>query len=248
MTKQMICPECKKTVDFEASNCPHCGIAITDEIRKKARKQIFQGAVILLVLLVAVVFGISRFFSGDDTDMTLPGKPIGYYKLTDSFKMETDANGNPRDMHIFWIKPKSYSKEVTYADLISTVMVAADKYYKEKKNVPIIKVVMLIDHNAPEFYDSALAYITYIPDKKGFNGVTESPIWREAVARERGFSKDEIDFLFFYEQVASQQHGISKDVLLAEVASLMGRRINSNPFENKLLNLKISDQNTIIEK
>lgn len=180
-------------------------------------------------------------------DIKTPGKPIDYYLLTDSFKTETDANGNPRDVHIFWIRPSKYSEEATYADLISTVMVAADKYYKQKKNVPIIKVVMLTDRNIPKFYDSSLAYITYIPDKKGFKGINESPVWSDACARQRGYSQDEIDFLFFYEQNALQ-FSTDKDKLYSVIASLMGKRINTNPFDNKLLKLTISDQNTIVGK
>ena len=179
-------------------------------------------------------------------DMTLPGKPIGYYKLTDSFEMKTDANGNPRDMHIFWITPTTHSEKVTYADLISTVMTAADKYYKEKENVPIIKVFMRMDEQTAQFYDPTIASITYIPDKKGIDGVSESPVWNDAVARQRGFSSDEVDYLLIFDEIALKYN--SAEELRAEIANRMGKRLNSNPSENVLLNLKISDQNTIIEK
>lgn len=180
-------------------------------------------------------------------DIKTPGKPIDYYKIVDSFKMETDANGNPRDVHIFWIRPTKLSEEVTYADLISTVMVAADKYYKEKKSVSIIKVIMRIDEQTVNFYDPTLACITYIPDKKGINGITESSVWNDSKARQRGFSRDEVEYLNLYEQLVLQ-FATQKDKLPTEIANRMGKRITSNPFDNKLLRLTISDQNTIVGK
>lgn len=42
----IICPECSKRISDKADKCPHCGIEMTDELRKKA--MVKQGNAILL--------------------------------------------------------------------------------------------------------------------------------------------------------------------------------------------------------
>lgn len=248
MAKQMICPSCKKAIDFESSSCPHCGIAITDENRKKAQKQIKQGSVILLALLAAVIFGIYSFFGSDDEKIALPGTPLDYFTINEEFINSKDAKGYYRETYYVEIFCINLLDNATQADLISTAMQAALDYHK-KVSAPIINVRFMAT-GEPNLFTPTLAFISYVPDKKGINGYTDnSPVWLNAKACPRGFTQNEMEYIYLYEKLApnyidAQTMKISKEkkaLLKAEIEQIMGKKLDSEPMLNIMQNVEIEE-------
>ncbi len=248
MTKQMICPECKKTVDFEASNCPHCGIAITDEIRKKAKKQIFQGSIIILTLVAAIIFGGYLFFSGGDEEkIILPGTPLDYWVVEQELITTKDKKGYFRETYYLEIATMNITDNATQADLISTAMQAALDYHK-KISAPIINVRFQATGES-KLFTPTLAFISYVPDKKGIDGYTDSsPIWLNARACPRGFTQDEKNYIRLYEKLApyyldektltiSEEN---KKKLKAKIEQELGMQFDIDPLTNILQNVTLS--------
>ncbi len=198
---------------------------------------------ILLVLLVAVVFGISRFFSGDDTDMTLPGTPLDFVLLDDYKVIQKPSTGRHRlEMTIL---PKSGQETATQADLISTVMHVAHEAY-QRTAAPVTIVNMLAQNTGNAWADRQLAFIVYIPDQKGFDGKTASKKWENAVACERGFTADELTYLQLWGQLRTKYLDTAGDLpmdkeetLNADIEKTMGKKLNKNPLFNVMWSVEI---------
>ncbi len=198
---------------------------------------------ILLVLLVAVVFGISRFFSGDDTDMTLPGTPLDFVLLDDYKVIQKPSTGRHRlEMTIL---PKSGQETATQADLISTVMHVAHEAY-QRTAAPVTIVNMLAQNTGNAWADRQLAFIVYIPDQKGFDGKTASKKWENAVACERGFTADELTYLQLWGQLRTKYLDTAGDLpmdkeetLNADIEKTMGKKLNKDPLFNVMWSVEI---------
>lgn len=245
MTKQMLCPNCQKAIDFEASNCPHCGIAITDETRKTAKKQVLQGTVIIFSILAAIIFGLYSFFSDDKKEITFPGTPISY-QIADTKLIERAATGRHR-LEITIVADSSQEK-AKQADLISTAMQAGISAF-EQSSAPIIIVNMLAQNTGNSYADKQLAFVTYIPDQKGYDGQQKTEIWDNPMACERGFTADELTYLQLWGQLRSkyidQATGSvppqNEEQLITEIEQTMGKKLNSDPMLNIMRQVEIGE-------
>lgn len=259
MAQKITCPNCKKIIDSVNSTCPNCGITITDEIRKKNKISITGG----LFVIFAVIFGIYTFFGGDDKEKSkaentavkteqvavqeqipLPGKPLEFILLNDYKVIQKPTTGRHRlEMTIL---PKSGQENATQADLISTVMYVAHEAYK-RTGVPVVKVNMLAQNTGNAWADRQLAFIVYIPDKKGYDGKQEIGIWDNATACERGFTADELTYLQLWGKLRDKYLDPNtgsvpvdkEEALEAEIVKTMGKELKTDPMLNIMWGVEV---------
>lgn len=220
-------------------------------------KQHKNGLMFILALIVGAYFA----FGGDDgkskkneqpqqtaqelslKEPALPGTPLEF-ALIDYKTIERAATGRHRlEMTIV---PTGGQETATDKDLISTAMNAAYAAYK-KTAVPIIIVNMLAQNTGNSYADKQLAFVTYIPDQKGYNGQQKTEIWDNPMACERGFTADELTYLQLWGQLRSkyidQTTGSvppqNEEQLIAEIEQTMGKKLDSDPMLNIMRQVEI---------
>lgn len=257
MARKINCPNCKKLIDSVSASCPHCGITITDEMRKKNKISISRGITFILALIIGVYFAFSE---NDDKnkkteqasqttqklsleDTALPGKALEF-SLIDYKVIERAATGRHR-LEITII-PNSGQEFATQKDLISTVMHTALEAYK-KTSAPVTVVNMLAQNTGNVYADRQLAFIVYIPDQKGFDGKQSTGIWVDARACERGFTTDELTYLQLWGKLRTKYlnpktDGVDpnqEDALKAEIEQTMGKKLDIDPMLNVMWKVEI---------
>lgn len=241
MSYEIICPTCKKVIKEDI--CPHCGTVITKEMR---RNHMIKGFTIIFIILIAIIYGLYSFFSDDKKEIeihskpkeeiALPSKPLEFSLLKyDVIKRATTG----RHRLELTILPLNGQETATKKELISTVMYAAQEAYK-KTSAPIIVVNMLAQNTGIPYADRQLAFITYIPDGKGFDGKNNTDIWVNANACEKGFTTDELTYLQLWGKLRTKytdpKSGTvppqNEEGLEKEIEQTMGKKLESDPMLN----------------
>lgn len=258
MAQKIVCPNCKNVIHSTENTCPNCGIAITDEMRKKNKVSMWGCLQVILAIIICVYF-----FSGDDDkkqkaentntvpekiavqeQITLPGTPLEFTLLDDYKVIQKPSTGRHRlEMTIL---PKVGQETATQADLISTVMHVAHEAYK-KTGVPVIEVNMLAQNTGNAWADKQLAFIVYIPDGKGYDGQEDADIWDNAMACERGFTADELTYLQLWGKLRTKYLDPTTDTipldkeeaLNAEIVKTMGKELETDPMLNVMWAVEI---------
>lgn len=241
MAQKIVCPNCKKLINSTENICPNCGIAITDEMRKK-NKVSFSGC---LFVVFAIIIGCYFLFGGDNKT-AFPGTPLDYWVVDEDFIDTKDKQGISRGTYYVEIATINLTDNAAQADLISTAMQAALEYHK-KTFAPIVNVRFQATGNH-KLFTPTLAFISYVPDKKGIDGQTDSPIWLNVRACSRGFTQDEMEYIYLYEEVApnyldGKALTISEEnrtKLKAEIEQQLGIKFDTDPLSNVLQHVKLS--------
>lgn len=243
MAQKIVCPNCKKVIHSTENTCPNCGIAITDEMRRK-NKVSLSGC---LFIVFAIIIGCYFLFGGDDKN-ALPGTPLDYWVVDEDFIDTKDTQGISRGTYYVEIATMKLTDNATQADLISTAMQAAREYHK-KTFAPIVNVRFQAT-GSHKLFTPTLAFITYVPDKKGIDGQTDSPVWLNVRACPRGFTQEEREYIRLYEELAPNYidgktltiSEENKKKLKAEIEQQLGMQFNTDPLANVLQNIKLSKQ------
>ncbi len=177
--------------------------------------------------------------------ITLPGTPLEF-SLIDYKVIERAVTGRHRlEMTIL---PNSGQETATQADLISTVMHVAHEAY-QRTAAPVTIINMLAQNTGNVWADRQLAFIVYIPDKKGYDGKQDTDVWVDARSCERGFTADELTYLQLWGQLRTKYLDPRTDTipldkekaLDAEIVKTMGKKLETNPMLNVMWKVKIEE-------
>ncbi len=259
-TPKTICPLCKKEIQSEDKFCPSCGANIANV---RTNKKINKFSIWVIAFMVVFV-AFSYAFFGEDSkknkaenintaqekitvpeQITLPGTPLEF-SLIDYKVIERAVTGRHRlEMTIL---PNSGQETATQADLISTVMHVAHEAY-QRTAAPVTIINMLAQNTGNVWADRQLAFIVYIPDKKGYDGKQDTDVWVDARSCERGFTADELTYLQLWGQLRTKYLDPRTDTipldkekaLDAEIVKTMGKKLETNPMLNVMWKVKIEE-------
>lgn len=118
-------------------------------------------------------------------------------------------------------EPQSGATQKMLADTAKAVAVK----YQQDSGLPIINVNLICQRAANEWGENQLAFVTYIPDGKGFNGNQNSGQWPTVRAAERGFTDQELEYLRLWAEMRGeyQKEGMTdEDALDAAISEKLG--------------------------
>lgn len=188
-----------------------------------------------LVSFFTVCFITCSFFLCKAEGISLPGTPLAYKEVN----IELNKHATPgRDQLTVTLVLGSEQEKATQKELISTAMQAALDYHKMVGS-PITIINMLAQNTGNAWADKQLAFIVYIPDKKGYDGKQEIGIWDKAIACERGFTADELTYLQLWGKLRTKYLDPAgdlpmekEDALEADIIKTMGKKLSTDPMFN----------------
>lgn len=162
------------------------------------------------------------------------GTPLPYAVLE---KKETVRVSTKRNRLDVTIVPTGDQSSAAQADFAATVKAAA-KRFQEESGLPVVTVDMIAQKSVNAWGEARLAVVSYIPDKKGYNGKQNSGPWDNLMAVERGFTAQELHYLNLWAEMRSMfQKGGQTDEEALDAA--ISKKINVqpgslHPFSNHL--------------
>lgn len=92
MEENKKCPYCGQTITSIAVICPHCGVSLTKQVKKKSKTKIFMTiiAVIFLLLIVSSIFGSDS----EDSEITMTNTSAPDNNNSDNNKIVSDSNSD----------------------------------------------------------------------------------------------------------------------------------------------------------
>lgn len=194
-----------------------------------------------LVLFFTVCFITCSFFLCKAEGIS--GTPLVYKEVN----IELNKHATPgRDQLTVTLVLGNEQEKATQKELISTAMQAALDYHKMVGS-PITIINMLAQNTGNAWADKQLAFIVYIPDKKGYDGKQEIGIWDNAMACERGFTTDELTYLQLWGKLRTKYLDPTTDTipldkeeaLDAEIVKTMGKKLDTDPMLNIMWGVEI---------
>lgn len=197
----------------------------------------------IIVILIMLTLSATPVLSQEPSNF--PGKPLEFTLIKYDIIEKASTKRHRLEMTIV---PTSGQETATEKDLISTAMNAAIKAY-EKTSAPVTVVNMLAQNTGNSYADKQLAFVTYIPDQKGYDGQQKTEIWDNPMACERGFTADELTYLQLWGQLRSkyidQTTGSvppqNEEQLITEIEQTMGKKLDSDPMLNIMWQVKIGE-------